>query len=135
MDEFTVIARARGFIRKVNPTGPSALIDAYIKEANARVKRDKSMGPDEAGSSFETNGSHFISVNGNDKPERQNFTICHELAHIILGLPSEHDTPWWSYAQALPERGRMRRVRCGIVVAVSFVQATCRCRSVWIQGD
>lgn len=112
MDEFTVLARARAFIRKANATRPSAPIDAYLKEANARVKRDKSMEPDEAGSSFEMNGSHFISVNGNDKPERQNFTICHELAHIILGLPSEHDTPWWSYARRSPNE-----VACDVFAA------------------
>jgi Zn-dependent peptidase ImmA (M78 family) len=103
MDEFTVVSKARAFIRKVNATTTRAPIKAYLEQANAKVKPDKSMGPDEAGSTFEVNGTRFISVNGNDNPERQNFTVCHELAHIILGLPSEHgSSPWWSYAGRSP---------------------------------
>jgi hypothetical protein len=103
MDEFSVLLKARAFIRKVNVTSIPAPIAAYLKEANAKVKRDNSMGPDEAGSTFEVNGTYFISVNGSDAPERRNFTICHELAHIILGLPSEHGSfPWWSYAGRSP---------------------------------
>lgn len=103
MDEFTVVSKARAFIRKVNPTTIPVPIKAYLNEVNAKVKPDKSMDLDESGSTFEANGTHFISVNGNDKPERQNFTVCHELAHIILGLPSEHgSSPWWSYAKRSP---------------------------------
>jgi hypothetical protein len=30
-------------------------------------------------------------VNGNDLPERQRFTVAHEIAHIVLDLPTEHD--------------------------------------------
>jgi len=103
MDEFAVLSKARAFVRKVNATTPPAPIKAYLEAVNAKVKPDKSMGPDEAGSSFEVNGTHFISVNANDSGERQNFTLCHELAHIILGLPSDHDSsPWWSYAKRSP---------------------------------
>jgi Zn-dependent peptidase ImmA (M78 family) len=31
-----------------------------------------------------------ISVNGNDRCERQRFTVCHEIVHAVLELPSEH---------------------------------------------
>jgi hypothetical protein len=113
MDEFAVLSKARAFIRKVNATTTPAPIKAYLEAVNAKVKPDKSMGPDEAGSSFEMNGIHFISVNANDKPERQNFTICHELAHIILGLPSDHgSSPWWSYAGRPPNE-----VACDVFAA------------------
>ena len=45
-------------------------------------------------------GKKYIYVNGNNSPERQRFTVCHELAHIILGLPSDHQqVPSWNYAK------------------------------------
>jgi hypothetical protein len=35
--------------------------------------------------------------------ERWRYTACHELGHIVLGLPSEHKLgPWWSYAKRSP---------------------------------
>ena len=37
--------------------------------------------------------------------ERQRFTICHEIAHAVLGLPSDHGSqPWWSTKRPLEER-------------------------------
>jgi hypothetical protein len=113
MDEFTVLSKARAFIRTVNVTATPAPMTAYLDAVNAKVKLDKSMGPDEAGSSFEVNGKRFICVNANDNPERRNFTVCHELAHIILGLPSEHGaSPWWSYAKRSPNE-----IACDICAA------------------
>lgn len=103
MDELTVVSRARAFVRQVNSAAIPAPIDAYLAKAGAKLKRDRTMKPDEAGYTYELKGSHHITVNAGDRPERQNFTICHELAHIVLGLPSEHgDGPWWSYAKRSP---------------------------------
>jgi len=103
MDEFTIVTKARAFVRQVNSTAIPAPIDAYIDKAGAKLKLDKTMKPDEAGYSYELKGIHHIVINANDRCERQNFTICHELAHIILGLPSEHGSdPWWSYAKRSP---------------------------------
>jgi hypothetical protein len=57
----------------------------------------------EPGWSFESNGKYYICVNGNDSKERCRYTACHELAHIVLGLPSDHkELPWWSYAKRSP---------------------------------
>ena len=60
--------------------------------------------PTKPGWSFTINsGKHYIRVNGKDSDERQNFTACHEIAHIVLGLPSDHkELPWWSYAKRSP---------------------------------
>ena len=50
--------------------------------------------------SFEHDGRYHICVNSKDLKERQRFTVCHEIAHIVLGLPSDHKTsPGWSYAK------------------------------------
>src|ERR1700722_14907347 len=90
MDEFTAISRARAFIREINSVAIPAPIQAYLHKVNGKLKRDKTMNPDEAGFSFKNDGKYFITVNGNDPPERQNYTICHEIAHDVLALPSEH---------------------------------------------
>lgn len=46
------------------------------------------------------NGKHVITVNSLETEERQRFTVCHEIAHLILGLPSSHaEVPSWSYAK------------------------------------
>ncbi len=100
LDEFTTVLRARNFVTKVNPTTIPVPLDAYLQEARAVFRVDTDLQPDEAGWSFPGNGKHFIGVNANDRLVRQRFTVCHELAHIVLGLPSNHEAlPWWSYAK------------------------------------
>lgn len=103
MDEFTAVTRARALVRKVNPTTSKAPLDAYIKEIGARLSIETDLGPDEPGYSTKIGDKHVICVNGNDRESRRRFTICHEIAHIVLGLPSEHEAmPWWSYAKRSP---------------------------------
>jgi Zn-dependent peptidase ImmA (M78 family) len=103
MDEFMAITRARALVRWVNPATARAPIEAYVKEIGAKLRIETNLGTDEPGYSTLINGTHFICVNGNDPEPRRRFTICHEIAHIVLGLPSEHETtPWWSYAKRSP---------------------------------
>jgi len=103
VDEFTATLRAREFVRKVNPTTIPVPMDAYLEQVGAALKLDHSLEDDQAALSFEWDGKRFIRVNANDKPERRRFSICHELAHIILELPSEHGaSPWWSYSKRSP---------------------------------
>lgn len=103
MDEFTAVLRARDLVRKVNQDTIPASIDAYVRQIGAVLRLETDLGPDEPGYSLEVNGKHFICVNGNDVPARRRFTACHEIAHMALGLPSEHDAgPWWSYAKRSP---------------------------------
>jgi len=72
----------------------------YAREVGAVVRPQNDLGLDEAGYSFQSSGKHFICTNASDSPERQRFTVCHEIAHIVLKLPSEHGmSPWWSYAK------------------------------------
>lgn len=100
MDEFTVVMKAREFIKKVNPTSIPAPIEVYVAEARAVLRRQKDLAQNEPGWSFQSNGKYYICVNANDRLERQRFTACHEIAHIVLGLPSNHEAqPWWSYAE------------------------------------
>jgi Zn-dependent peptidase ImmA (M78 family) len=100
MDEFSAVLKAREFVAQAGPTMIPVPVDAYVKQAQAVLRPQTDLGPDEPGWSFNSNGKRYICVNANDRPERQRFTVCHELAHIVLGLPSQHQgLPWWSYAK------------------------------------
>jgi Zn-dependent peptidase ImmA (M78 family) len=102
MDEFTAIMRARALVNKVNPGSIPVSIEAYAAELGAKVRYDETMAPGEDGCSTILNGKLVIAVNAKDRPERQRFTVCHEVAHAVLGLPSEHDAASWSYTRRPP---------------------------------
>jgi hypothetical protein len=103
LDELSVVLKARALINKVSPSTFPVPIEAYIEHVGAVLRLDHDLGPDEPGWCFPKNGKHYICVNAKDSEERQRFTACHELAHIVLGLPSEHvELPWWSYAKRSP---------------------------------
>lgn len=102
MDELAVVSKARAFIAEVKPTDIPVPIEAYLKQAGAILRVESDLEEDEAGFSFPSTSKSkwYIGVNAGDRQERQRFTVCHELAHIVLGLPSEHKAaPWWSYAK------------------------------------
>jgi len=100
MDEFQAVLKARELVRKVNPDTIPVPVESYAREINAVIRPQCDLGPDEAGYCFENNGKRFICTNANDRQERQRFTVCHEIAHVRLGLPSQHASlPWWSYAK------------------------------------
>jgi hypothetical protein len=100
IDEFRAVLKAREFVRKVKPAAIPVPLELYVHEVGVVIRPDADLGPDEAGYCFQNNGKHFICTNANDRLERQRFTICHELAHIVLGLASQHgSSPWWSYAK------------------------------------
>lgn len=92
MDEFTVILKAREFVQRVKVNSIPAPVESYLQAFNCELKIDH-LAAGEAGYSFEHKGKWYVVLNGNDRDERQRFTICHEIAHIDLGLPSEHDAP------------------------------------------
>jgi hypothetical protein len=100
MDEFQAVLKARELVRKVNPTTIPVPVELYAQEVGATIRVETDLGPDEAGYCFESKGKRFICTNANDSPERQRFTTCHEVAHVRLGLPSQHTgLPWWSYTK------------------------------------
>jgi Zn-dependent peptidase ImmA (M78 family) len=103
VDELTAVLKARGLVSKVGPTTIPVSIKAYVEHVGAVLRVEDDLAADEPGYSFESNGKHYICVNGKDCDERRNFTACHEIAYIVLGLPSEHQAgPWWSYAKRSP---------------------------------
>jgi Zn-dependent peptidase ImmA (M78 family) len=103
MDELSVAVRAREYVNKVAPASLPVSVEAYAADIGAKIKK-MDLGEDEDGfSAMGPNGNYGICVNRAHSKERQRFTVCHELAHIILGLPSEHGSgPSWSYAKRSP---------------------------------
>ena len=100
MDEFSVVLRARTFVRETGSFGLPPSVEAYVQQIGGVLRHEADLPDDEPGYSFESNGKHFVCVNEKDSEERRRFTACHEIAHIVLGLPSDHSSmPWWSYAK------------------------------------
>ena len=113
MDEFGAILRARELVARLKLTSIPARIEDYLEEVGCHLKVDSSLSPNEPGYSVKIGGTNCIVVNGNDIPERQRFTACHELGHIVLDLPSEHeDSPLWSYSKRPPNE-----VNCDVFAA------------------
>ena len=103
LDEFSVVLKAQQFVREVDPTSIPVSLVPYLQKAGTELRQDD-LDLNEPGFSFPTAGKHFICVNAKDREERQRFTVCHELAHIVLGLPSNHKAePWWSANRPLVE--------------------------------
>jgi Zn-dependent peptidase ImmA (M78 family) len=103
MDEVDVRQKARAFIAKVDVSNIREDLSPYVIAVNAKVKKEQ-LGEGESGYTItKPNGKHIITVNSRETDERQRFTICHELAHIVLDLASSHEeVPSWSYAKRHP---------------------------------
>ena len=113
MDGLRAVLQAREFVRKVKPTAFPVPIESYAKEIEAVVRPQTDLGAEEAGYCFQSGGKYFLCTNGNDSSERQRFTACHEIAHIVLRLPSQHSTdPWWSY-----EKRPLAEILCDVFAA------------------
>src|SRR6185312_14410163 len=80
VDEFRAILMARELARRVNSTVIPAAVEAYAEEFGAVIRPQWDLERTEPGWSFESDGKHYICINANDAPERQRFTICHEIA-------------------------------------------------------
>src|SRR5258708_549508 len=104
-DEFSVVLKAREFVRKANVTVIPVPLEAYLAAARASVREMADMAADEAGTCFPmADGSYRICINASDRIERRRFTVCHEIGHIVLGLKSDHKTEPWTTERPLAER-------------------------------
>lgn len=103
MDEADVRQKARAFVAKVDASNIREDLSPYEIAVNAKVKKEE-LGEGESGYTItKPNGKHIITVNSLEPDERQRFTICHEIAHIVLDLASSHEeVPSWSYAKRHP---------------------------------
>ena len=90
MNEFPTILRARKFLQNAGIDSVPVDIERLATAANAKLKVVYDLAEDESGQTTWFKGKHVIIVNGNHREERQRFTVLHEIAHIILELPSQH---------------------------------------------
>ena len=93
MNEFRTILKAREFVRKAGIARVPVDIKCLATAANAKIKIVHDLSDAESGQTTQYGGKHFIIVNGNHKETRQRFTVLHEVAHIVLDLPSQHHGP------------------------------------------
>ena len=97
MDEADVTQKARAFVAKVDVSGIREDLTPYVVAANAKVKKEELSEGESGYTITKPNGKHVITVNSLETEERQRFTICHEIAHIVLALESSHEeVPSWS---------------------------------------
>lgn len=92
MNELTAVVKAREFIRRLKLNAIPVDMKPCLQEANATCKICYDFADDEAGNTARISGKPRIFINGQNTRERQRFTTLHEIAHIVLGLPSIHDS-------------------------------------------
>ncbi|MCZ0954704.1 MAG: ImmA/IrrE family metallo-endopeptidase [Rhodospirillaceae bacterium] len=90
MNEVPTILKARQFLRDARIDSAPVDIERLAAAANAKIKVVYDLADDESGQTTQIRGKHVIIVNGNHREERQRFTVVHEIAHIVLKLPSQH---------------------------------------------
>jgi Zn-dependent peptidase ImmA (M78 family) len=100
MDEVEVQRRARAFVAHLDTRNIRDDLTVYAEAANARLASEE-LGKGESGYTVTLpSGRHRVVANASESEERQRFTVCHEIAHLVLELPSRHDeVPPWAYAK------------------------------------
>lgn len=103
MNEMDAQQLARSFVSSVDSSNVRNDLSPYLAAANASLRKEE-LNEGESGYTItKPNGKHIITVNSQEIEQRQRFTICHEIAHIILDLASSHEeVPSWAYAKRDP---------------------------------
>ena len=99
MGELSVVSAARAFVRRCEPLAQPVAVETYAAAIGGTIKKD-ALNDGEDGWSFKTpKGKYKICVNCNQNDRRQRFTVCHEIAHEVLGIAPDHSQPSWSYGK------------------------------------
>lgn len=100
MDDLTVQTKARQFMAGLDLSGIDSNLSVYIEKVRARLKKEE-LDEGESGYTLtKRDGTSTIVVNELERLERQRFSACHEVGHIVLELSSNHrEIPSWSYAK------------------------------------
>lgn len=103
MNEHEAEFGARRLLSKVAQPSLPVVLKPYLDHIGAVLKPQDDLSPDEPGFSFQHKSKWYIAVNAKDSEDRQRFTICHEIAHIELQIPSDHaEQPSWSLVKRTP---------------------------------
>lgn len=98
MNEFEAELHARKFVREVGITSMPVDLALYVAKVGGKVLTED-LDADEPGYTMTTPKGPVITLNAQDRAARRRFTQCHEVAHVVLKLPSQHHSPEWSYAR------------------------------------
>lgn len=102
MTEFEAEQKARRFVQDAGISAVPVDLGLYVAKVAGKVSLDV-LDPREAGYTMVTGAGPLITINEMDRATRRRFTVCHEIGHLVLGLPSEHGHgPDWSYARRSP---------------------------------
>lgn len=119
MTEFEAELKARRFVQEAGITQIPVDLSRYVEKVSGIVTLD-ALEPDEAGYTMVTPKGPLITLNAFDRAARRRFTQCHEIGHLVLGLPSQHSHgPEWSYAKR-----PMNEVCCDVFAAELLLPAT-----------
>lgn len=112
MDEFTAVWRARELAAAVRPISIPVDVQKYVDHLQGMV-RALDLPSEQPGYSTKVADRLCIFANENDSSERRRFTICHEVAHEVLNLASEHaDTSATDYS-----RRPLNEILCDVFAA------------------
>ncbi len=99
MTEFEAEQKARRFVRDAGISAVPVDLGLYVAMVVGKVSLNV-LDPGEAGYTMVTGSGPLITINEMDRATRRRFTVCHEIGHLVLDLPSEHGHgPDWSYAK------------------------------------
>jgi Zn-dependent peptidase ImmA (M78 family) len=100
IDELAIRLKARQFMVGLDLSNIDKDLAVYMRKVSAKLTTEE-MHLGESGYTLtRRDGKSSIVVNELERRERQRFSACHEVGHLVLGLASNHqETPDWSYAK------------------------------------
>lgn len=102
LDELDIAMKAREFIKLCGPLALPVSVNAYAAQIGGTVA-EETLGENEDAWSFrDPSGKYRICVNCAQNARRRRFSVCHEVAHVVLGIEADHSAPSWSYARRPP---------------------------------
>lgn len=100
MDEFTVQLKAREFMAGLDLSRIDTDLSVYTNKVKARLRTEEMREGESGYTLTKRDGTSTIIVNELERLERQRFSTCHEVGHLVLELSSNHkETPSWSYTK------------------------------------
>ena len=88
IDELAIRLKARQFMAGLDLSNIDKDLTVYTRKVNAKLTTEE-MHPGESGYTLtRRDGKSSIVVNELERRERQRFSACHEVGHLVLGLVS-----------------------------------------------
>jgi len=126
MTEFEAEQKERRFVREARISAIPVDLGLYLAKVAGKVSLDV-LDPGESGYTMVTGAGPLITINETDRATRRRFTVCHEIAHLVLGLPSEHGIGAdWSYAKRSPNEVCCDVFAAELLLPVEFFTALAR---------